>query len=189
MFNDGSIDVSNRRNRRPANFAQWYNWMWRVRTKRAVHAQLGAHGRLDRDLLQLAAASATAFDPIAGAGWVAKGDETASGCASGTGASNVSFTTETHFVFEYQGGERFDFSGDDDTWVFVNRKLAVDLGGLHVSETGYFILDSDTDAGADTADGSATVNAHNAYYDGTNYTTTLGSKLQLGLVVGKVMKS
>ncbi|MEA2752721.1 MAG: hypothetical protein QOI41_6864, partial [Myxococcales bacterium] len=33
-------------------------------------------------------------------------------------AATVSFTSETHFWFEYQGGEHFDFAGDDDTWIF-----------------------------------------------------------------------
>lgn len=38
---------------------------------------------------------------------------------------------ELHTEFVYRGGESFTFSGDDDLWIFVNRHLAIDLGGVH----------------------------------------------------------
>ena len=59
---------------------------------------------------------------------------------------NFSFTSEVRYWFEYQGGENLSFTGDDDVWVFVNGKLAVDLGGVHVAESGSITLD-DTTAG------------------------------------------
>ena len=57
---------------------------------------------------------------------------------------NFSFTSEVRYWFEYQGGENLSFIGDDDVWVFVNGKLAVDLGGVHGAQPGSITLDATT---------------------------------------------
>ncbi len=57
---------------------------------------------------------------------------------------NFSFCTELHTTFKYQSGLKFDFWGDDDVWVFINRHLVIDLGGVHESASAYVDLDAMT---------------------------------------------
>jgi len=54
---------------------------------------------------------------------------------------NFHFTTAIHTEFVYAGGERFDFVGDDDLWLFVEGRLVLDLGGLHEACAGAVELD------------------------------------------------
>jgi fibro-slime domain-containing protein len=55
---------------------------------------------------------------------------------------NYALTFEFHTRFVYKPGLSFLFSGDDDVWVFVNGKLAIDLGGIHQRTEARLNLDS-----------------------------------------------
>ena len=56
---------------------------------------------------------------------------------------NFGFTTEVHTKFSYKGKETFSFTGDDDLWVFINKKLALDVGGLHPQVSKSISLDTE----------------------------------------------
>ena len=55
---------------------------------------------------------------------------------------NYHFTLELHTTFFYRGGERFEFTGDDDVWMYIDGKLAVDIGGTHSSKSDFVELDT-----------------------------------------------
>src|SRR5690606_35238235 len=78
--------------------------------------------------------SATFF-PLKGMGYALEECTDCPGQADG-----FHFTTELHTNFQYKGTEEFTFIGDDDVWVFINGRLAMDLGGVHGQESGTITL-------------------------------------------------
>ncbi|MCC6681203.1 MAG: fibro-slime domain-containing protein [Phycisphaeraceae bacterium] len=81
------------------------------------------------------------FFPIDGQGW---GDR---GMAADGRYHNFYFTFELHTQFTYSDPATrnfaltFSFLGDDDVWVFVNKQLVVDIGGVHAQKSGAVNLD------------------------------------------------
>jgi fibro-slime domain-containing protein len=114
----------------PDNFNQWYRDVPGVNRTYYVAFQLESTDGLVFTFFS------TAFFPLDGAGWGNQGED-----------HNFSFTTELHTTFQYNGGEVFTFTGDDDLWVFLNHHLAIDLGGLHSSQTATVSLDDHPEFG------------------------------------------
>jgi fibro-slime domain-containing protein len=113
-----------------SNFALWYHDV------PGMNQAIDYTIPLTTDSQGVSSFDSAAFFPIDGMGFGNEGVD-----ASGQ-AHNFSFTTEIHTSFVYRAGNVFTFTGDDDLWLFINHKLAIDLGGLHPSLTGTVDLDA-----------------------------------------------
>jgi fibro-slime domain-containing protein len=112
----------------PDNFADWYHDTAGVNEPVEIEIELTQQGN------GLYVYDNPMFFPIDGR---ARGNQNRE--------HNYHFTTEIHTRFTYRGGEEFTFRGDDDLWMFVNGKLAMDLGGLHQPRMGSIDFDAMAD--------------------------------------------
>jgi len=108
----------------PESFAQWYRDTPGVNLPIEITIPL-------QPVADSFEYSNQAFFPLDGLGFGEQGRK-----------RNYHFTTEIHTSFLYRGGEQFTFSGDDDLWIFVNGKLALDLGGTHSPQMGTVDFDA-----------------------------------------------
>lgn len=113
-----------------AAFDQWY------RDTQGVNRTVADRLVVTRDATGSYVFDSNDFFPLDGRGWQSDGTEPS------RFGHNFNFTSELRYWFNWAGGETLDFRGDDDVWVFINGRLAVDLGGVHGPMSGSVTLDA-----------------------------------------------
>ena len=111
-----------------ANFDQWYRYTPGINKPYLIEIWFAPQPN------GLFTFQSSFFFPIDNSGW--------GNTPEANPPHNFHFTTELHTKFFYKGGETFLFDGDDDVWVFINGRLAVDIGGLHPRAMSTVMLDA-----------------------------------------------
>ncbi len=106
-----------------ANFAQWYRDVAGVNQSIAYSIDLNETSP-GSGLFEY---SSNAFFPIDGQGFGNEGN-----------GNNFHFTYEILGSLSFTAADTFNFTGDDDLWVFVDGRLVVDLGGVKTAQSASF---------------------------------------------------
>ncbi|WP_018415299.1 PKD domain-containing protein [Teredinibacter turnerae] len=114
----------------PDAFASWYNDVEDVNLRLPMSLEIQRTPGTD-----IWTYENSAFFPIDDSGW---------GPTPGF-EHNYHFTLESHLYFDYLGGEKFVFRGDDDLWLYINGRRAIDIGGVHGVQEKSIALDDVAD--------------------------------------------
>ena len=96
---------------------------------------------------------------------------------------NYHFTYAIHANFGYAPGtgQVFSFTGDDDVWVFFDKRLGIDLGGIHSAQSASVNLD--TLFGFGTPDAKAAGNYDFDFFFAERHTTQSNLNIQTSLLI------